>query len=342
MAISLKVLVHIVFVVLLSMPFSCGAAALFESSEVLQVTLTGPLDTILDDSVQRREQPFVLHVDGVDINVMASMRGNSRARVCRFSPMRINFTSADVAQTVFEGQKKLKLVTLCRPGERGRMDMLEEFAAYRIFNVLSDISFRVRLMHINYVDTDGHSKLDGELSYGFALEPKAQLRKRVGGQWAKIPGIKMSQVAEPQAALVFVFQYLIGNTDWSFVTAEGDDACCHNGELLNIDDKLNVIPYDFDLAGLVNAAYAKPDPSLRLRSVTKRVYRGYCGVGQEALRDAIQTVNSKREDILAVLNQIPGYSDKDRKNSIEYLDKFFKLARDEEKLLKSFERSCLK
>jgi hypothetical protein len=101
------------------------------------------------------------------------------------------------------------------------------------------------------------------------------------------------------------------------------------------------VPYDFDLAGLVNAAYAKPDPSLRLRSVTRRRYRGYC-VSQEALRGAIQIVKSKRKDILAVLTGIPGYTVKEMEDNIEYLDGFFELAQDEEKLLKSFERSCLK
>jgi len=197
------------------------------------------------------------------------------------------------------------------------------------------------LLHITFVDTGGSSKLDSQPSYGFVIEPKKQFLERVGGEWAKLPGVKMSRVAEPQAALVFVFQYLIGNTDWSFVTADGDDACCHNGDLLIIDDKLNYVPYDFDLAGLVNAAYAKPDPSLRLRSVTRRRYRGYC-VSQEALRGAIQIVKSKRKDILAVLTGIPGYTVKEMEDNIEYLDGFFELAQDEEKLLKSFERSCLK
>jgi len=341
MAISTKVLGPLVFVILLSVTFPCGAAALFEDDEVLEMTLTGPLDSVLDDTVQRREQPFVLHVGGADISILARVRGNSRARVCRFPPLRLNFTGSEVRQTVFEGQKKLKLVSLCREGERGRLDVLDEFAAYRIFNVLSDISYRVRLFHITYVDTDGRSKLGNQPSWGFVIEPGEQLAERAGGEWARLPGVKMSQVAESQAALVFVFQYLIGNTDWSFLTADGDDACCHNGDLLIINHKLNYVPYDFDLAGLVNAAYAKPDASLRLRSVTKRRYRGYC-LSQEALRGAIQTVKSKKEDILGVLTEIPGYTGKEVEDTTDYLGGFFELAQDEEKLLKTFERACLK
>jgi hypothetical protein len=340
MAFSISMLKPFVLVCLSGMSLTCSAATLFEGNEVIEVTLTGPLGSVLADKKQRKELPFVLQVDGVDINLLTRMRGNSRARLCKYPPLRFNFTNSDVQQTVFEGQKTLKLVIPCRKGERARVDVLEEYAAYRIFNVLSDISYRVRLLNITYVDTDGHSKLEDQPSFGFAIEPKEQFLERVGGDWAKIPGVKMSQVAEPQAALVFVFQYLIGNTDWSFATADGDDACCHNGELLTIDDKLNYVPYDFDLAGLVNANYAKPDPSFRIRSVTRRLYRGYC-VSQEALSGAIDIVQSKRDEILEVLHQIPGYSEKELENSIKYLNAYFEQAQNKEKLLKTFEKACL-
>ncbi len=328
------------FLVLISMAFPCFAAALFESEEVIEMTLTGPLDSVLDDKKQKREQPFVLQVDGVDINILARVRGNSRLRVCQLPPLRLNFINAEAQQTVFEGQKKLRLVTLCRKGERGQMDVLEEYAAYRIFNLLSDISYKVRLLHVTYIDTDGRSKLASEPGYAFAIEPKEQLVEQVGGEWVELAGVKMSQVAERQASLVFVFQYLIGNTDWSFALADGNDACCHNGDLLKINGKLNYVPYDFDLAGLVNASYAKPDPSFRIRKVTKRLYRGYC-LSPKAVKDAIQTVKSKRDDILAVLTGMPGYSGKEAENKIKYLDKFFEQAQNEEKLLKLYERSCI-
>lgn len=340
MAISMKMVRPFAFLVLISISFPCIAVTLFESDEVIEVTLTGPLDSVLDDKKQQREQPFVLQVDGVDINILAKARGNSRLRVCTYPPLRLNFINDEVQQTVFEGQKKLRLVNLCSKGNRGRLDVLEEYAAYRIFNVLSDISYKVRLLHITYIDTDGRSKLASQPGYAFAIEPKEQVVERVGGEWVELQGVKMSQVADQQAALVFVFQYLIGNTDWSFALADGDDACCHNGDLLKINGKLNYVPYDFDLAGLVNAAYAKPDPSFRIRKVTARLYRGYC-LDPDAIQDAIQVVKSKRDDILTVLTGIPEYSGKEAEKNIKYLDKFFEQAQNEEKLMKSYERSCI-
>ena len=44
---------------------------------------------------------------------------------------------------------------------------------------------------------------------------------------------------------MFIFQYLIGSTDWSIVAAEADEYCCHNVDLFEIDASLLVVPYDF-------------------------------------------------------------------------------------------------
>ena len=100
------------------------------------------------------------------------------------------------------------------------------------------------------------------------------------------------------------------------------------------------MPYDFDLAGLVNARYARPDSSLRIERVRQRLYRGYC-TSPEVLIAAIQTVNSHKAEILAVPSEIPGLTDRDVKALGKYLNKFFAAAENEEKLLKLFERRCL-
>jgi len=317
-----------------------GAAGLFEENDIIEIRLTGPLNALFRDTEQREEQPFLLNVEGVDIPVKVRVRGKSRARLCDFPPLRLNFAGGEALQTVFAGQQTLKLVTHCR-NDKGRSEnTLEEYAAYRIFNLLSDYSYRVRLLHISYDDTGLERDTDALPQYGFIIEPKQHLPARTGGEWARIPGVKMSWIDDSQAALVFVFQYLIGNTDWSLVPAEGEDACCHNGDLLKIDTGLYLVPYDFDLSGLVSANYAKPDASLRLKNVRQRLYRGYC-IDKDALAGAIHIVNSKQAEILGVLKQLPGYTDKMAAKSGAYLERFFELAENENKLLKSFEKKCL-
>ncbi|MFC1720580.1 hypothetical protein ACFL00_05555 [Pseudomonadota bacterium] len=312
------------------------AAVLFEENEVIEARLTGPLDSVFEDSEQREEQLFQINVGGTDIPVKVRMRGKSRARICAFPPLRLNFTGSDTGNTVFAGQEKLKLVTHCRNGDGGDTSLLEEYATYRIFSLLSDNSFRVRLLHISYEDSGANVKQQ----YGFVIEPAKQLLARTGGEWAKLPGVRLSRLDDKQEALVYVFQYLIGNTDWSLVTAEGSETCCHNVDLLELDSELYPVPYDFDLSGLVKAAYAKPDASLHIKSVRQRRYRGYC-MDNEALAGAVRWIQSKQAEILQVFEELPDYPDKAKTDNVKYLKQFFDMAENEPKLIKSFAKYCL-
>lgn len=317
-----------------------SAAELFDEDEVIEMRLKGPLNSIFKDTAEREEQSFTVSVDGVSIPVKVRIRGKSRVRVCDFPPLRLNFTGSDAQQTVFDGLSKIKLVTHCRNNKAGDWNVLEEYAAYRIFNILSDASYRTRLVHVTYEDTGRGLDDDAKRHYAFLIEPKYQLGEREGGEFVRLPGVKLSRIEKAQAALVYVFQYLIGNTDWSFLLADGDDACCHNGDLLEKNSRLYFIPYDFDLSGLVNAKYAKPDPSLRLRSVKQRRYRGYC-VDTSVLSVAIGQVRSKKMEILNVVQELPEYPEKSVESSASYLEAFFKKAEHESKLLKLYTKRCL-
>jgi hypothetical protein len=315
------------------------AAALFEDDSPLQIELSGPMGTLIAGGEQDTELPFRLRVDNHQLEIQVKPRGKSRLRVCDFPPLRLNFEGANTTGTPFEGQEKLKLVVRCRKNERSAQDVLEEYAAYRIFELLSAVSYRVRLVHITYNDTDQRIDQKYRESYGFLIEPLAQVAARAGGEVSKIPAVSLQRLEARQAALVYVFQYLVGNTDWSFVAPADSEICCHNIHLIGIQDRQVVVPYDFDLTGLVNASYAFPDPSLRIKSVTSRVYRGFC-TGTEVLRGAIETVTSRQAEILNVISSLPIDSDKASAGRIDYLLKFFKEAGDEDKIIAKFEKSC--
>jgi hypothetical protein len=248
------------------------ASPLFDEDQVLRIELNGPLSSLVKNKASREERPFQLQVDGVTLDIKVRTRGNSRLRVCTFPPLRLDFRSTDTAETVFANQGKLKLVTQCRNGKRSQQDVLEEYVAYRILTLLSGVSFRVRLVHIAYIDTDSRGDKKKQ-QYGFFIEPVKQLVARTNGVKAEVPAVSLVSLDQAQAALVYIFQYLIGNTDWSLVTAESDEHCCHNVDLIDVGSKRFLLPYDFDLSGLVNATYARPDPSLRIRKVQQRLYR---------------------------------------------------------------------
>ena len=218
--------------------------------------------------------------------------------------------------------------------------MLEEYLAYRIFNVLTADSLQVRLLRITYRDSDGRLPDNASPRYGFLLEPLESMAARSGATVAALPGVPVDRHELRQAALVYVFQYLIGNTDWSLVREEDDEVCCHNIELLERDGLVLIVPYDFDLAGIVSARYAFPDASLPIRRVTQRLYRGLC-TDPEVLRDAIRAVNARRTDIMALVRETPGLEPDNVENAVKYLERYFKRAGDEERLLGLFQERCL-
>ncbi len=326
--------------VLLLLASAAGfASPLFENDEVLEITLVGPLSTAIKDTSVRNEYSFAVTVDGAEMNAAVRVRGISRVMVCDFPPLRFSFTTTDTSNTVFSGQGKLKLVTHCEKGADYEQNVLEEYAAYRIFNVLSDMSFRTRLARIRYVDSDDPEDV-GLVRYAFFTESDIALAERHNGSLVNTRSVNKKFLDERQASLAYVFHYLIGNTDWSLVRATDADTCCHNGLLVDIEDRHFYVPYDFDRAGLVNARYAKPHPNLRLRRVTQRRYRGYC-VSNEVLKQALQAVVRRHADIVRVIEDLPYLSDKKTKMRARYLEGFFESAADEDKLLRKFERRCL-
>lgn len=307
-----------------------AAQPLFASHDTLAVRITAPLAAI-----QRERDSGDYHHGTFEyqdaagtpqvLDLKLRARGNYRRRkeTCRFPPIRLNFRKSQVAGSLFDGQDKLKLVTHCHPDStRYEQFVLQEYLAYRILNTLTDKSFSVRLLRIDWVDTD--SPEDSVKRYSFLIEDDGRLADRLGYDTVESPGISPRTLDPEYAALVAVFQYLIGNTDYSLIRGTAEDGCCHNAVLLGKGDQRYLsVPYDFDFAGLVNTPYAEPNPSLRIRSVRTRMYRGYCDVN-DALEPALQTLRERRADIVALIRQQEGLDDRSRDKSLRYVEKFYK------------------
>ena len=167
------------------------------------------------------------------------------------------------------------------------------------------------------------------------------MASRTGSDPLRISGVPRRSLDQDQAAAVFIFQYMIGNSDWSLVTGQDEDTCCHNGDLFDIGDWIYYVPYDFDLAGLVNARYAYPDPALPIRKVTQRIYRGLC-LPQDTVRKAIRKINRLKTEILAVMHSSTGLSAHDIEANVDFLTRFFDRAEDEDKFLRLINRQCLR
>jgi hypothetical protein len=309
---------------------------LFEGESVLDVELRGPLSTTLRDSTDRTERPFILTVDGADLDVMVRVRGKSRAETCRFPPLRLAFSNP--TDTVFAGQGKLKLVTHCNRSSSYEVNLLEEYAAYRLVALLVPSALGARLVRMRYVDTEKPGKKPLE-RFALLLEPKEQLAQRIGGEIAELRGVILDRLDRQQAARVFVAQYMIGNTDYSLVMAEADDTCCHNGILIEVEGRLHYVPYDFDRASLVDPSYARSSTAGGRRGRDRR-YVGYCVDGLD-LETAIRHAHETREQIYSELAALESLSGKKLSGATRFLEGFFREAEDPAKLSAHFEKRCL-
>ena len=313
-------------------------SSLFDHNSILEVSLSGPISTVIRQKRKREEHPFTLAVDGVSIDVAVRIRGNSLVSACRFPPLRLNFTASGPDGTSFAGEDKLKLVTHCKNGsQRSQDSVLNELTAYRIFNLISDRSYRVRLLKIRFEDTDGKQRKLEEPHYGFLIESDEGLARRLGGTVAKVKSIRFSDLDIRQTAQLNVFQYLIGNKDWSFVRSEDDDTCCHNIDLLYVDDTLVPIPYDFDLAALTGVKYRNKD---ELNHSTRRTYEGYCRTPANMLDQAIDHIQPLRDEILSTARLVPALDNDARERRVTIADGYFEEALSKTALLAKFERNC--
>ena len=293
-----------------------GIPRLFDSDDVLDVEIRGPLWSLVQGKRDREEYPVVISAGGQDLEIKARARGNSRLRLCRFPPLRLDFTGAATVGTVFEGLDRLRMVTHCNRSEgRSEDAALNEFAAYRLFNALTENSYRVRLLRVNYGDSDERLRSLDKPYYGFVTEPDSRLGERLTSRYLDVTGVVYKRLDQAQVALMTVFQYMIGNPDWSLVTGDGEDECCHNVRLFDAGDSWLTIPYDFDLSGLANARYRSSANVVQSR---RRVYLGLCEAAREDVARAVRHVVERKDALMRIAGEIPSVNEKARSRRVKW------------------------
>ena len=99
------------------------------------------------------------------------------------------------------------------------------------------------------------------------------------------------------------------------------------------------VPYDFDMSGFVNAAYAVPNPQFRIRTVRTRLYRGRC-INNEHLDNTLQAYQDRKQDIYQLVNGLEHLTDKTRKQLIRYIDDFYATVDDPKQLDSRLRKRC--
>ncbi|NJN24823.1 MAG: hypothetical protein HC819_01940 [Cyclobacteriaceae bacterium] len=263
---------------------------LFDTDEVLDVTLTTDIKNLLKTKKEGEYQPAGFLMEGKTYEIKVKARGNYRRENCEFPPITLNFAKADFEHNSYMQLDKLKLVNTCNMQKSYEQYILSEYLVYRAFNLLSDKSFKVRLLRISYVDS--HDKIKTVTRYGFVIEDQYMLAQRLGGMMIQTEGIRDRSTNKRQIVMLSIFQFMIGNTDWSIPRL-------HNVKLLKINQVNEpapyVIPYDFDYTGMVDASYATPSPILGISSLRERLFWGKCYTEGE-LKMAIEEFKDKKKE----------------------------------------------
>jgi hypothetical protein len=323
------------------------ADPLFQDDQPLEITITAPLAALMkerpdEDELDGRIQYTDADGNTMQLDVGVRTRGKYRrqSRVCPFPPLRLNFKSSQTKGTLFHKQDKLKLVTHCRNKRiRYNQGVIREYLAYRILNILTDVSYRVRLLHVNYVDSDDQISNFGQ--YAFLIEHKDRLTRRTELSQVDVERTQVKKLQPGYTNLVSVFHFMIGNSDFSPIAGAAGESCCHNHALFGREGELYFsIPYDFDMAGIVDAPYATPNPRFKLRNVRQRLYRGRCKNNEE-LPASLQTFQDNRDEIFALLNTQAELTPTTRKKLVSYVENFYAVIDNPRKIEKTLVRKCI-
>jgi hypothetical protein len=295
---------------------------LFDTDDLFEITLKFNIsaykkaksDTLYFDALLTY---FNNEEDSVTKNIKVRARGNiRRTAVCDFPPLMLNFKMKDSVGSEFAGINKLKIVPYCQIGYESYI--LKEYLVYKLFNVLTDYSLKTRLFKITYINTAKEKK--PLTQYGFAIEPMNLFEKRTETKELKFTGLTQRSIKPEMLDRVAIFNYMIGNTDWSVPIQ-------HN-VILFVKEKPEpdftnlVMAYDFDYSGIVNTDYAIPFPSLPIETVRDRLYLAVCrdeSVFTEALKEFVE----KKDEFYKVISEFPYLGERTKKDMIAYLDNFY-------------------
>ena len=321
-----------------------GVQPLFASNSVLDVRIDAPITRLM------KERPDEEYLDGTfsytdaagqdhmfDLKLRTRGKFRRQPSTCQFAPIRLNFKKGQLEGTDFDGQDKLKLVTHCQTKKTQYEQLvLREYLTYRILQTLTDHSFGSRLMRITYADSEGDEPFT---RYGFVIEDEDDIGERLGLTKLNSSGLSYGELDDPHANMVIMYEYLIGNTDFSLVRGPTENDCCHNASPFSDGTIVKSIPYDFDHAGLIDAPYAKPNPQFKTNSVRTRVYRGRCS-NNEILPDTLSYFLSKQAEIMALVDELTDLDKKNRKQVVGYLDDFFEIIADPKKIERNLIKKC--
>lgn len=312
-------------------------SALFANDSTLHLTLITNMHELFNDRGDHpKYHPLTVSYineagNKIIIHAEAKTRGHFRKMKenCLYPPLLLHFFKNDTLQSsVFKDQEKLKLVMPCR----GDDYVVYEWLVYKLYNIITPKSFKVRLASLT-IEDNKDNKTVGPF-YTFLLEDEKDMAAR-NNDIVVDRKMNPQDIQQQEFLKMAMFQYLIGNTDWSIQYLQ-------NIKLIAPDNSQlpTAVPYDFDHAGIVNAPYAEPAEELQMTSVRQRRYRGYCIRDMNVFDSTIALFNRAKPAIYALYTNCSILNEHYVKTTIKYLDEFYKTINDPDEFKKEFSYPC--
>jgi len=250
--------------------------------------------------------------DSLEVRV----RGIYRAAKCDNLPLKMKYSKKTLKKRGLKKRNEYKLVYPCKNAKRFQNYIYKEYLIYKLYNELTDKSFRVHL--IDFTIKDARQKEADIQTTGFIVEHKEEIIKRLDANKSDVRCIHTNDLPLDNSTLFQVFQFMIGNLDWIIEN-------CKNVEVLQMKDStLLPIPYDFDFTGMVNPSYAVPSSKFKQNFITDRYFLGQ----NTEMKDLLPVLNlfkEKKEVFIKMIDSFEPLPKKERRAMIQYLKSFYRI-----------------
>ncbi|HKK42305.1 MAG TPA: hypothetical protein VJ963_07845 [Bacteroidales bacterium] len=316
--------------------------ALFKEDKPIETTLVFDLTSYIrnkpkDGYIKASITFHLSDKDSISRDIRLKTRGIFRKSYCYYPPIELNFKKVDFGFTDLDKISKLKMVIPCKAGIANEKYILKEYLVYKLYSVLTDTSFRVRLLKLTCVDSEKKKK--SYQQYSFLIEPVEMLTARTNSVQIKSKALNQTHITPRLMDRLAIFNYMIGNYDWSIPGQ-------HNIKVIKplvIDSAQNgiAVPYDFDWTGVVDASYAVPAEFMGIDNVRQRLFQGVCR-DREVYENDLQEFIAGKDEFYRVINDFEYLGERDKKDVTNYLNEFFDNITGKNSVVDIFLRSCKK